>query len=867
MSIDSRILTPSAKGLLLVAALGSACGLDPANGLDPELGEIERAASPGYRAQVKRGTLVITGSNADSRLALRLAATPGFLEVDVGDDGSADFTFDRSHFTAISIDAGGGDDFIRMDESRGAFTHEEVIVIAGGPGNDTLIGGIGAETFHGGPGADTIRGGRGNDVVFMGDGDDTFVWEPGDGNDVIEGEGGSDTLFVRTSGANEIIELGASGSRLRFTRNVGIVTLDVDGVERVDVQPLGGVDSVVVNDLAGTAVARVNVDLATLGDTTGDGLADVVTVNGSVDADTFHVAADGAAVVVTGLAAEVRVTNGEPALDRLVVNGAAHDVVNVNGSEAADTMGVYFIDGQALVEVTGWNVLVQPIGMGKLAVNGRGGDDTIFAMGGNGFPLHLDGGEGNDTITGGVAADVIIGGPGDDTIDGAQGNDTIFMGDGADTYVWDPGDGSDVVEGGDGTDTIVFRTNAANEVIDLGASGGRLRLTRDVASIVLDADGIERINVHTLGGADSVVVNDLAGTSVARVNVDLSAVLGGATGDTLVDTVTVNGTPAADTITVAGEGGAVVVTGLAAEVRVTNGEPTLDRLVVNAAADDVVNVNGTDGPDTMGVYFSNGVASVILPDWSVRVEPIGMGKLAINGLGGDDTIFAMGGNGFPLHLDGGEGNDTITGGVAADVIIGGPGDDTIDGAQGNDTIFMGEGADIYVWDPGDGSDVVEGGGGIDTMVFRTNGASELIELAASGSWLRLSRNVASIVHHVDGIEIVDVRTFGGEDSVVVNDLAGTSVLQVNVILEGFLNTGTGDGVKDVITVNGSPAADTIAIAADAGSVIVTGLAAAVRILHAEPSLDQLVVNGLGGLDTITTGPGVEELIGLTINQD
>lgn len=48
--------------------------------------------------------------------------------------------------------------------------------------------------------------------------------------------------------------------------------------------------------------------------------------------------------------------------------------------------------------------------------------------------------------------------------------------------------------------------------------------------------------------------------------------------------------------------------------------------------------------------------------------------------------------------------------------------------------------------------------------------------------------------------------------------------------------------------------------------MVAGLAAQVRITQPEVANDKLIVNGLGGTDTITTGPGVTSLIGLTINQ-
>jgi Ca2+-binding RTX toxin-like protein len=79
--------------------------------------------------------------------------------------------------------------------------------------------------------------------------------------------------------------------------------------------------------------------------------------------------------------------------------------------------------------------------------------------------------------------------------------------------------------------------------------------------------------------------------------------------------------------------------------------------------------------------------------------------------GGDDTFTASNGlaNLIKLTVDGGPGNDTITGGDGDDTLIGGDGNDTIIGGRGNDTLSGGAGDDIFVWNPADGSDVVEVG--------------------------------------------------------------------------------------------------------------------------------------------------------------
>jgi hypothetical protein len=60
---------------------------------------------------ISHRTLVIAGSPGDDKIALRLRARdPGRLQVDFGDDGSADFTVRRRRFDRIVVNAGGGND-------------------------------------------------------------------------------------------------------------------------------------------------------------------------------------------------------------------------------------------------------------------------------------------------------------------------------------------------------------------------------------------------------------------------------------------------------------------------------------------------------------------------------------------------------------------------------------------------------------------------------------------------------------------------------------------------------------------------------------------------------------------------------------
>ena len=68
------------------------------------------------------------------------------------------------------------------------------------------------------------------------------------------------------------------------------------------------------------------------------------------------------------------------------------------------------------------------------------------------------------------------------------------------------------------------------------------------------SNGVENIQVNALGGADTIVVNDLTGTDAKQVNIDLSGTAGSGQGDGAADNVIVNGTAGDDTVTVASSG-------------------------------------------------------------------------------------------------------------------------------------------------------------------------------------------------------------------------------------------------------------------------------------------------------------------------
>jgi Ca2+-binding RTX toxin-like protein len=434
----------------------------------------------------------------------------------------------------------------------------------------------------------------------MGTGDDTFLWNPGDDNDTLEGQDGFDTLLFNGSGASENIDVSANGERVRFFRDVANVTMDLDDVESIAFKALGGADNIVVGDMSGTDLEEIGIDLAgQIDGNTGDGQVDRVTVNGTQGDDAIAVISLDEDVAVVGLQADVSI-----------------DTVEVDD---------------------------------ELVINGLGGIDVIDASA-------LTAGQMKLTMNGGLGADLFIGSAGDDFFNGGDGDDLALMGDGDDTFVWNPGDDNDTLEGQAGFDTMLFNGNNAPENIDIAAIGERVRFFRDVANVTMDLNDVERIDFNASGGADSIVVNDLSGTDVTEIDIDLAAVGGG--GDGQQDAVNVAGTNGDDVAIVFGSAAGMSVLGLAAQVSILGGEAANDRLVIHAlAGDDVIDASG------------------------VEAGSIG---LELDGGDGDDVLI------------GGAGNDVLLGGAGDDVLLGNDGDDTLDGGAGDDIIIGGNGTDVEI---------------------------------------------------------------------------------------------------------------------------------------------------------------------------
>jgi Ca2+-binding RTX toxin-like protein len=187
---------------------------------------------------------------------------------------------------------------------------------------------------------------------------------------------------------------------------------------------------------------------------------------------------------------------------------------------------------------------------------------------------------------------------------------------------------------------MLFNGSNAAENISISANGGRVLFHRDVANVLMDLNDVEEIDFNAFGGADRITVNDMSGTDVTKVSLDLGG------NDNQADTVVINATSGDDVILVVGDGTGVRVLGLAAET-----------FIFNFDAND---------------------------------------RLVINGLGGDDVIEASGLSLLRLTADGGDGNDVLVGGASQAILLGGAGDDVLIGGPALDVLDGGPGDDIEI---------------------------------------------------------------------------------------------------------------------------------------------------------------------------
>lgn len=446
------------------------------------------------------------------------------------------------------------------------------------------------------------------------------------------------------------------------------------------------------------------------------------------------------------------VLRGEAGNDRLL--GGDTEANRIEGGDGDDS-----IDGGA----AGDHIL------------GGAGNDSVAAGGGNDWVF---GEAGRDSISGGDGHDVLVGGADEDTVRGDAGNDTLVVvnGDLGSAYTAVPtGTGGGSYDGGADSDQLVAVRSHESAVADITLTAGSVQLGSAPVETVL---GVESALLAGGSAGDTISAATFGGTTVIYGHGGNDTLTGSAQGDLIYggsgfdlvkagggddriwggsNSNTIHGGPGNDLIvldpaandlvveaagagsdTVDGSAAIVDTTVAATAVEVTAGSSTGFGFVLQGEVERLLLGSGDDR-----VGLEHALASALAVDagpgedmldysaWSTGVT-VELGAGTASGLGGIAQF---------ENVQGGDGNDSLTGngdrnvlagGAGKDTLRGGSGDDLLYGEAGNDSLLGGSGDDLL--DAGDGYNVSKGGTGNDTYAFLANAQTDQVsEVSGEGS--------------------------------------------------------------------------------------------------------------------------------------
>lgn len=729
----------------------------------------------------------------------------------------------------VSINGGVGDDVITGSSSAD--------VMLGGTENDTLSGGAGDDTLNGGAGTNILDGGLGTDVAqYSGTAGSYSVSDNGNGTFALTGAGVNDTLssIENLNFSDGTFTLASRvGLGLSFTGTASAETLTGGGGNDT-FTGLGGDDTLlgnggndtfrvtgtadgfdIVDGGAGSDTITATVANATIGLTsltgveaiTSGGFAGVSIVGSSV-ANTL----DFSAVTLTGITridggAGNDVINGSSAADT-IVGSAGDDTLNggdgndafqytgtANGFDSVSGgLGTDTITALANSSVIGLTSIagVEAVSAGSftgVSIAGSANNDVLNFTGVTLTAITLiDGGAGNDTITGSSGADTIRGSAGDDALSGGDGNDTF-------QYTGTT-NGFDAVNGGLGTDSI--SALASSTVIGLTSISGVETIT---------AGSFTGVSITGSANGDTLDFSSTTLTAITRID-------GGAGNDTIVGSLaadTLLGSGGDDTINAGGGNDTIQYTGTANGFDAVDGGAGTD--TISALANSTViglsalaNVETISAGTFTGVYIAGSSANDILNFSAVTLTNIG-------------------------RVEGGAGNDTLTGNTAANTLWGGLGNDIIDGGAGNDSLLGDDGDDTIVG--GAGTDVINGGVGTDTVSYASYTANVTVNLATTTAQTVATSDSDTItnVENVIGGSGTDTLT-GSTANNVIDGGSGNDRLTGGAGNDTIIG---GVGTTDVAVFAGLQASYTIAT--NAGVVTITD--------------NQATTDGNDGIDTVS----------------
>ena len=590
--------------------------------------------------------------------------------------------------------------------------------------NDTsLTAPPAAQSFALTTGIDNMSGGGGGDT-FSGTNATLTT------GDILNGGEGSDTLSIAASLAGAAAVSGFSTTSIENI-SVNLIDGNAAAAHALTVNMVDTAAGTVT--LSGTSATTQNDNLVMNNVDSGTQLTLQGTTNiaATVNYDAAYLAGTGdtATLTLSGVTATV-------AADSDITYGAGIEALTINSIGSSTNKIGQAVWGGATLNISGSANLnlqdalpttVQTVDAtgytGKLTVSVGNSDDKTNVGGVDIIDQTIVGGDGDDTIT--TAGDAAV----EMSVSGGAGNDTITIqalptvANALGTLV------ADVIDGGDGTDTLAMDNtlavtfNLAQSVNKATTSNFEtLSVSDAIAGVVTPAfiqDGLSDVSLGT-GSNGGTIAYPAGANTLKMAGISVGALTATDTGTATTDSLSITHTDATASADVfAGQN--IVIAGLETlNIDVTAlGTATQDFGAITMTADtggtDTVNFSGgeavTVGAITAEVINASGLAAAATGT-TFSMGSAAVGVTTITGSPGADTLLGD----TKTTINGGAGNDNITGGSGNDTLNGDAGNDTITTAAGNDVVDGGAGNDSFVFAGNLTTlDKVAGGDGTDTL--------------------------------------------------------------------------------------------------------------------------------------------------------
>ncbi len=538
----------------------------------------------------------------------------------------------------------------------------------------------------------------------------------------FQGEGTRFLLNFAASAATDIFiddTYDANYTRIEIEAGSGAKAFDLNGAGFYQVSFFGS-GSLVADLGAGTSTRDGITDTFT-GTTLGFGLFegssgdDHITMGGNVFTGVFG---DAGNDTIIGTSGYDQIEGG--AGDDRIEGGAGGDAMWGNGFNYSavhvDTLA--YTTSDAAVEIN----------LDSGYANGGHANGDFFTgfanVIGSDFADILTGDENNNVLTGGDGYDTLSGGGGDDIIKAGNGRDVLIGGAGADNLI-----------GGSGVDEANYAEAEVRVNLSLQTGGTAGDAAGDTFSSVENVTASD-FNDYVFGSTAKNVLNGGFGDDRLRGHTGDDTLNGGDDNDDLVGGAGADSLDGGEGIDTASYVGASVRVNLYMETGGTAGDAagdtytdienvigsahgdfivgdTLGNVINGAKGDD--RLRGDDGDDTLiggegadDIRGGSGIDEANYEDATVRVN-LNLLTGGTAGVAAGDTFSSIEnvvGSDFGDYIFGSNVDNILMGGDGADRLRGHKGNDTLIGGTGDDNLLGGKGVDEFIFNDGDGADVV-----------------------------------------------------------------------------------------------------------------------------------------------------------------